>query len=126
VCLGARLALAPVTRREPKDRRTAAVVLAGFCAFVNLYAPQPLLPILAREFHTTAAGISQLITASTVAVAMAAPLAGILSDLLGRKRVLVPAALLLAVPSGLAATAASLISSSSGASGRAFLHPEFP
>jgi YNFM family putative membrane transporter len=97
-----------VTRRGPKDRRTAAVVLAGFCAFVNLYAPQPLLPTLAREFHTSAAGISLLITASTVAVAMAAPLAGILSDHLGRKRVLVPAAMLLALPSGLAATAGTL------------------
>jgi predicted MFS family arabinose efflux permease len=101
-------ALAPVTEQARKDRRTAAVVLAGFCAFVNLYAPQPLLPTLAREFHTSAAGISLLITASTVAVAMAAPLAGILSDHLGRKRVLVPAALLLALPSGLAATAATL------------------
>ena len=107
-CLLARLALAPVTRGAPKDRRTAAVVLAGFCAFLNLYAPQPLLPTLAREFHTSAAGISLLITASTVAVALAAPLAGILSDHLGRKRVLVPAALLLAIPSGLAATSASL------------------
>jgi predicted MFS family arabinose efflux permease len=97
-----------VKRRAPKDRRTAAVVVAGFCAFLNLYAPQPLLPTLAREFHTSAAEISLLITASTVAVAMAAPLAGILSDHLGRKRVLVPAALLLALPSGLAATAASL------------------
>jgi predicted MFS family arabinose efflux permease len=91
-----------------KDRRTAAVVLAGFCAFLNLYAPQPLLPTLAREFHTSPAGVSLLITASTVAVAIAAPLAGILSDHLGRKRVLVPSALLLAVPSWLAATAASL------------------
>jgi len=97
-----------VTPGAPKDRRTAAVVLAGFCAFLNLYAPQPLLPTLAREFHTSAAGISLLITASTVAVALAAPVAGILSDHFGRKRVLVPAALLLAIPSGLAALSASL------------------
>jgi MFS transporter, YNFM family, putative membrane transport protein len=84
------------------------VMLAGFCAFLNLYAPQPLLPLLAREFGTTAAGISLVITASTVAVAIAAPLAGLLADRLGRKRVIVPAALLLAVPSGLAGTAHSL------------------
>ncbi len=90
------------------DRRTAAVMLAGFCAFLNLYAPQPLLPLLAREFHTTAAGISLLITVSTVAVAIAAPFTGILADHVGRKRVIVPAALLLAVPSGLAATATTL------------------
>jgi len=84
------------------------VMLAGFCAFLNLYAPQPLLPLLARQFGSTAAGISLVITASTVAVAVAAPLAGLLADRLGRKRVIVPAALLLAVPAGLAGTAHSL------------------
>ncbi|MBV9742516.1 MAG: MFS transporter [Acidobacteriia bacterium] len=83
-------------------------MLAGFCAFLNLYAPQPLLPLLAREFHTTAAGISLLITASTVAVAIAAPIAGMLADRVGRKTIIVPAAFLLAVPSGLAATAGNL------------------
>src|ERR1039457_5371900 len=35
--------------------RTAAVVFAGFCAFVTLFAPQPLLPLLAREFRVSAA-----------------------------------------------------------------------
>src|ERR1039458_1229493 len=38
--------------------RTAAVVFAGFCAFVTLFAPQPLLPLLAREFRVSAAAIS--------------------------------------------------------------------
>ena len=33
--------------------RTAAVVLAGFCAFLTLFAPQPLLPMLAREFRVS-------------------------------------------------------------------------
>ena len=32
---------------ESSRRRTAAVVFAGFCAFLTLYAPQPLLPLLA-------------------------------------------------------------------------------
>ena len=31
--------------------RTAAVALAGFCAFLPLYAPQPLLPMLAAQFR---------------------------------------------------------------------------
>ena len=44
---------------QPSPRsRTAAVVLAGFCAFLTIYAPQPLLPLLAREFRTSAAAIS--------------------------------------------------------------------
>jgi predicted MFS family arabinose efflux permease len=88
--------------------RTAAVVFAGFCAFLTLYAPQPLLPMLLASFHATATSVSRVITASTVAVAMAAPFAGIVADRFGRKRVIVPAALLLAVPTLLAATATGL------------------
>lgn len=87
--------------------RTAAVVFAGFCAFVTLFAPQPLLPMLAREFRVSAAAISLVVTASTLAVAMAAPFAGGVADRFGRKRVIVPAAFLLAVPTLLAATATS-------------------
>ncbi|MEO8371174.1 MAG: MFS transporter [Candidatus Solibacter sp.] len=87
--------------------RTAAVVFAGFCAFVTIFAPQPLLPLLAREFRVSAAAISLVVTASTLAVAMAAPFAGVVADRFGRKRVIVPAAFLLAVPTLLAATASS-------------------
>jgi MFS transporter, YNFM family, putative membrane transport protein len=86
----------------------AAVVCAGFCAFLTLFAPQPLLPMLARAFGASAASVSLVITASTVAVALAAPFAGMVADRLGRKRVIVPAAFLLAVPTLLAATATSL------------------
>ncbi|HUI77751.1 MAG TPA: MFS transporter [Bryobacteraceae bacterium] len=90
------------------DRRQAAGALAGFCAFVSLYAPQPLLPLLAAEFHTSVAGISILITISTLGMAAFAPVAGIMADHWGRKAVIVPASLLLAVPSALAATAANV------------------
>lgn len=89
-------------------RRTAAVALAGFCAFLTLYAPQPLLPTLAAEFRTSVSGISLLLTASTLGVALAAAFTGILADHVGRKRVIVPAALLLAVPSLLLARAGTL------------------
>jgi predicted MFS family arabinose efflux permease len=89
-------------------RRTAAVALAGFCAFLTLYAPQPLLPTLAGEFRTSVSGISLILTASTLGVAVAAAFAGILADHTGRRRVIVPAALLLAVPSVLLASANTL------------------
>jgi predicted MFS family arabinose efflux permease len=83
-------------------------VFAGFCAFLTLYAPQPMLPLLLASFHTSANAVSRVITASTIAVAMAAPFAGIVADRLGRKRVIVPAAVLLALPTLLAATSGSL------------------
>jgi MFS transporter, YNFM family, putative membrane transport protein len=93
--------------KRPSGTRTTAVVFAGFCAFTTLFAPQPLLPMLAGYFHLTAAGISQVMTVTTLAVAFSAPLAGLAADRLGRKRVIVPAAFLLAVPTLLAATSSS-------------------
>ena len=80
-------------------------MFAGFCAFLALFAPQPLLPMLAREFGVSPARISLVVTASTLAVAISAPLAGFVADRFGRKRVIVPSAFLLAVPTLLAATA---------------------
>ena len=97
----------PGYQQRQTSTRTAAVVFAGFCAFTTLFAPQPLLPLLMGYFHLTAAAISQVMTVSTLAVAFSAPLAGIVADRLGRKRVIVPAAFLLAVPTLLAATSLS-------------------
>jgi len=88
--------------------RTAAVVLAGFCAFLTIYAPQPLLPMLAREFGVSAAAISLVMTATTVGVMLAAPFIGLVADRFGRKRVIVPAAFLMALPATLAATSTGL------------------
>src|SRR5215471_10330961 len=88
-------------------QRTLAVVFAGFCAFLTLFAPQPMLPMLARAFAVSPARISLVVTASTLAVAITAPFAGFVADRFGRKRVIVPAAFLLAVPTLLAATATS-------------------
>ena len=98
---------AALPKTTPSRTRTAAVVFAGFCAFTTLFAPQPLLPLLARAFAVTPGRASLLVTASTLAVAMAAPFAGIVADRLGRKRVIAPAAFLLAIPTLLAATASS-------------------
>ena len=46
-------------RLEP---RKIAVATAGFCAFLNLYSPQALLPALSREFGVGAAEISMIMT----------------------------------------------------------------
>ena len=88
--------------------RTAAVVLAGFCAFLTLFAPQPLLPLLAKAFHASAGAIGLVVTVSTIAVAITAPLTGIVADRFGRKNVIVPAAFLLAIPTILAGLSGSL------------------
>jgi predicted MFS family arabinose efflux permease len=78
------------------------------CAFVDLYATQPILPGLEAQFHVSKAAASLTVSATTAAVALAAPFVGLAADRLGRKRVIVPAIFLLALPTLLAATATTL------------------
>ena len=91
-------------RRPP----TFPVVLAGSAAFLDLYATQPLLPLLARTFRASTFDVGLTVTAPTIAVALWAPLIGRLADRAGLRRVIVGSAFLLAVATALAATAVSL------------------
>ena len=87
-------------------------MFAGFCAFLTLYAPQPLLPMLSAAFGVPASAVVWVISASTIAVAIAAPFAGMVADRLGRKRVIVPSAFLLALAtllSGFSQTVGQLV-----------------
>lgn len=84
----------------PRER--AAIFLLGFAAFLPLYAPQSVLPQLASSFQASPAETGAVIGATTLAVALSAPLAGPLTDRFGRKRsmlaaiaILVPLTLLL-------------------------------
>lgn len=94
--------------RVADGRRSLAVAFAGFCAFLGLYATQPLLPMLETLFHTSKAAVGLTLTSSTLGVAIAAPLVGSVADRLGRKRVIVFSASLLALVTLLNATATSL------------------
>lgn len=90
------------------DRRMLAVAFADFCAFVGMYATQPLLPELARLFHASKVMVSLTVSATTLAVAISAPLVGAFADSLGRKRIIVPAIFGLTIPTLLAAFAPNL------------------
>nr|WP_320131139.1 MFS transporter [uncultured Holophaga sp.] len=90
--------------------RTLGVFVAGLCAFLGLYLTQPLLPELGRVFHAGRAAVSLTLTGSTLGVALAAPLVGSLADRLGRKRVIVSSAALLALATLLDASSRSLVS----------------
>lgn len=83
-------------------------MLAGTCAFLNLYTTQPILPLLEHVFRASHLEVSFTITAATLAVAIAAPLVGRVADRLGRKRVIVWSAGLLGLTTLLAATATTL------------------
>ena len=92
----------------PVDPRQVAIAVAGFCAFLNLYSPQALLPALAREFGAGPAEISSIMTASALAIAVTAPFTGAIADVLGRKRVISAAMLAVVVPMVGAALAADV------------------
>ncbi len=82
----------------PFDARRIAVVFCAICAFLHLYSPQAVLPLMAQEFGVGAASASLIITASTLAVAATAPFTGAVADVLGRKRVIIVAMVLLLIP----------------------------
>lgn len=84
-------------RLTSQRRIDAGVVIAGVCAFLQLYAPQPLLAVLRREFGASESWVSLTISAATGAVALSAPLVSAFADTIGRKRVIVPSLFLLAL-----------------------------
>jgi MFS transporter, YNFM family, putative membrane transport protein len=90
------------------DKRMTAVMLAGMCTFLNVYPTQPLLPYLRQVFHASELEVSLTVSATILAVAMSAPIVGVLAERKGRKKIIVPSLLLLTVPTALAATSTSL------------------
>jgi len=43
---------------SPSTASRIAVAIIGYCAFINLYSPQALLPLLQQEFGASAADVS--------------------------------------------------------------------
>jgi MFS family permease len=83
-------------------------MLCGVCAFLSLYATQPLLPLLTGLFHASKTGVGWTVSASTLGVALSAPFFGALTESLSRKRVIVVSLIGISVPTLLAATSTSL------------------
>ena len=102
----------PAIPARAADRNRAcaltALSITGFGTFVNLYATQPLLPQFRELFRASELMVTLTVSAPVLAVALIAPLAGLVADAVGRKRVIVAAMLGLALPTALAATASNL------------------
>jgi len=96
------------SRHDDGLLKTAAIAVAGVCAFLNLYAPQPVLPRLAQFFQVSAGRVSLLVSAATFGVAASAPFVGMIADRLGRKRVIVVSLFGLGLSTMLTPTASSL------------------
>jgi len=82
--------------------------LIGTLVFLNVYAPQSLLPLLARDLGVSPVQAGSVVGATTLAIALISPLGGVLADAVGRKRVIVAAFLILTLPALLAVHATSL------------------
>jgi len=80
------------------DRRRIAVILCGLCSFLDLWATQSLLPMLADELHATPVAVSFTVSMPPLAIALVAPWTGVIADVLGRKRVIVAAMIAMIVP----------------------------
>lgn len=89
-------------------RGVVGVFVCGLIAFLTLYATQPLLPLLEDLFHASKSAVGWTVSASTLGVAIAAPLLGTFTERMNRKRVILVSILLLAVPTCAAASSTSL------------------
>ena len=94
---------------QPNNRlQVSAVGLTGFCAFLSLYSTQPLLPLFHQIFNASKLAVSLTIAAPTLGVAVAAPFVGMISDIRGRRKVIIPAIYLLAFSNLLISVSSSL------------------
>ena len=84
---------------SPLDARAVALYLTGLAAFVGLYLPQPILPLLAADFGLDARRAALVISVTIFGIALASPLVGVLSDRFGRRNILMLGSLLLGVTS---------------------------
>jgi predicted MFS family arabinose efflux permease len=91
-----------------RDVRVVMVTLTGFCVFLNVYATQTLLPLLATVFGASKFEVSLTVSATTIGIALAAPVVGLLAERIGRKRTMAGSVALLTIPVLLAATAPGL------------------
>ncbi|MBO9621949.1 MAG: MFS transporter [Sphingomonas sp.] len=72
-------------------RLTLAMLFAGFSTFSLLYSAQPLLPVFAQAFGLNAESASLAISLATGPLAVAIVFAGLLSDRIGRRPLMVAA-----------------------------------
>ena len=69
-------------------RATLALCLGSFIVFINLYAPQPLLPELRATFGVSTLMASLVMSCATLALAASLLVYGTLSDALGRDTIM--------------------------------------
>src|SRR5262249_51124224 len=75
-----------------------ALNFATVAVYADLYITQPILPVLSREFHVAPATAGLTVSVVVLMIALVSSAYGSLSDMVGRKPVMVGSCLLLALP----------------------------
>ncbi|MDO6413071.1 MFS transporter [Sphingomonas sp. BIUV-7] len=79
-----------ITRGSPAYRRLSwAMLLAGLATFSLLYSVQPLLPVFSAEYGVSAEAASLAVSLATAPMALLLIPAGILSDRIGRRPLMI-------------------------------------
>jgi len=84
-----------------------ALYLATVAIYADMYITQPILPLLSHEFGVAPATAGLTVSAVVLAIAIASSAYGPISDMLGRKPVMVLSCAILALPTLLCAFAPS-------------------
>jgi predicted MFS family arabinose efflux permease len=100
--------LEPESSASLLDLRVVMVTLTGFCVFLNVYATQTLLPMFTGVFSATKFQVSLTVSATTIGIALSAPVVGLLAERIGRKRTMAGSVAVLTLPILFSATAHSL------------------
>jgi YNFM family putative membrane transporter len=90
------------------DVRVVMITLTGFCVFLNVYATQTLLPLFTKIFAASKFQVSLTVSATTIGIALAAPLVGLLAERIGRKQTMAGSVALLTIPILFSATSHDL------------------
>ena len=85
--------------------RSLVIGLTAFLTVVDLFATQAILPSLTRHYNVTPAAMGLAVNASTMGMAVAGLVVGILSPQIERRRGILASLVLLAVPTSLLAVA---------------------
>jgi MFS transporter, YNFM family, putative membrane transport protein len=97
-----------MTSRPPLALALVALYFATTAVFADMYITQPLLPQLAREFGVDAAVAGATISAVVLTTALSSAFYGPLSEVLGRRRVMVWGSAALALATAACAWAPTL------------------
>ena len=92
---------APIGRDDPTLAVLIVCFLVGVSAFINVYSVQSIMPLLMSDLGASPVRAGAAVGATVLAVALASPFMGRVSDAFGRKGIIIFSVFFLSVPTGL-------------------------